>query len=156
MSVIFRRIPKLWNRDWGIRGIRSMEASGLFFSKASKSTLDPPIRQVEQYNRPFLQGYNNRLVHLQATSCTGVNKSTDLCASWRSAYLNTRVCTPLTSSWGEATVLISANSSACFVSQSGLINLPKQEIIYFAGQSKSLLGRISWDFYLVIITCVQK
>jgi len=156
MSLIFRPIPRLWYRDWWIRFIRSMEASGLFFSKASKSTLDPPILQVERYNRPFLKGYNNRLVHLQTISCTGVNKSSDLYASWRSAYLNTRICAPLTASWGEAKVLISANSSACFFSWSVSINLPKEEIIYFAEQSKSPLGRISRGFYLAIIICVQK
>jgi hypothetical protein len=81
MSVIFRTIPRLWDRDWGIGIVRCMVASGLFFSKTSKTTLDPPILQVERYNRPFLQGYSNRLVHLQNTSCTGVNNFTDLYAS---------------------------------------------------------------------------
>jgi hypothetical protein len=81
MSEIFRTIPRLWDRDWRIRVIRSMEASGRFFSKASKLTSDPPILQVERYNTPFLQGYNNRLVHLQTNSNTGFNKSTDLFAS---------------------------------------------------------------------------
>jgi len=153
MSVIFRTMLRLWDRDSGIRVVRSMETNGLFFSKVSKSTLDPPILQVEQLS---LQGYKNRLVHLQTTSCTEVNKSTDPYVSWRSACLNTWIFAPLPSSWGEATVLISANSSVCFVSQSGSINLPKQEIIYFAEQSKSPLGRISWGFYLAIIICIQK
>jgi hypothetical protein len=149
--VTFRIIPRLRDRDCEIRVLRSVEASDLFFSKASKSTLNPPILQVERYNRPFLQGYNMRLVHLQTTSCTGINKATGQYASWRSAYLKTRICASLPSSWGEATVLISANSSACFVS----INLPKQKIIYFAEKSKPSLVSISWGFYLAIIIWIR-